>query len=294
MIDTANWDWDTGEKKVAVGSWSDEFRWVEEYQVSPDGEKVAAIVNIDEGEFNVCANGETWENSCDKIWHLRYTADGRLTALVSEMGEWTVAVDGTAWESRFGYVWNPIYSADGKHVAGAAQQDMQYCMVLDGEAWDKSYSNMTYFALSPCGTKTAAAVQVAPDDVLARVDAELAAACHATNQLSIEAYVRAAEATNETTGTVLSGKAVSSLLPSAMSHSSGIPFGTGMPPSVKRSSLVPAAISHSSGMLFALQSALVPPMMSSASSQEIFSNRPSPFSPTRFMMSLTVIMPFSM
>ena len=53
-------------------------------------------------------NGETWENTFDKIWHLRFTPNNQLTALVSELGEWTVAVDDTLWENRFGYIWNPI------------------------------------------------------------------------------------------------------------------------------------------------------------------------------------------
>jgi hypothetical protein len=159
MVDVNSWDWETGEKTVSLSEWEGRFKWIEEPYASPDGERVAAVVNIEEGEFNVCVNGDTWENTFDKIWHLRFSPDGRLTALVSEMGEWTVAVDGTPWEGRFGYVWNPLFSRDGAHMAVAVQQDMKYCMALDGNLWDTSYVNMTYFAMSPDGTKTAAAVQ---------------------------------------------------------------------------------------------------------------------------------------
>lgn len=159
MIDSNKWDWETGEKSVHIGEWRNEFGWVEEPYTSPDGEKVAAIVNVGEMEFNVCINGETWENSYDKIWHLRFSADGKATALVSDMGEWTVAIDGETWENKFAYVWNPLYSRDGKSLAVAAQQEMQYYMVLNGKPWDVSYVNMTYFALSDCGTRTAGAVQ---------------------------------------------------------------------------------------------------------------------------------------
>ena len=59
MVDINGWDWETGEKQVAMTDWKDQFNWVEEPYVSPDGEKVAAVVNIDEGEFNVCVNGST-------------------------------------------------------------------------------------------------------------------------------------------------------------------------------------------------------------------------------------------
>jgi hypothetical protein len=67
MGDVNKWDWDSGEKKVPFSEWKDGYRWVEEPYASPDGEKIAAIVNIDEGEFNVCVNGETWESTFDKI-----------------------------------------------------------------------------------------------------------------------------------------------------------------------------------------------------------------------------------
>jgi hypothetical protein len=126
MDDCRDWDWETGEKKIPFESWKDEYQWVEEPYVSPNGEKIAAIVNVDEGEFNVCVNGQPWaEEVFDKIWHLRFSPDGRLTAIVSEMGEWTMAVDGQAWENKFGYLWEPHFSTDGNNIAAAIQQDMQ-------------------------------------------------------------------------------------------------------------------------------------------------------------------------
>ena len=91
MIDRSNWDWETKEKAVPIDPWKENFSWVEEPYASPDGEQVAAIVNIDEGEFNVCVNGETWENPFEKIWYLRYAPDGRLTALVSKTSKSTIS-----------------------------------------------------------------------------------------------------------------------------------------------------------------------------------------------------------
>ncbi len=160
MMGGHEWDWEISEKRVAIKEWEASFGWVEEPYASPDGETVAAIVNVGEMEFSVCANGKTWDTPFDKVWNLRYLPDGRLAVLVSEMGEWTAAFDGIAWDTKFGYVWNPLCSDDGRAYAVAAQQDMRYCMVLNGEPWNESFANMTYFALSPCGTKTAAAVQV--------------------------------------------------------------------------------------------------------------------------------------
>ena len=122
MVLTDNWDWETQEKIIGFNNWGKKFEWVEEPVASPDGEKIAAIVNVSEGEFNVCVNGETWENTFEKIWYLRFAPDGRLTALISDMGEWTVAVDGTAWENKFGYVWNTLFSEDGSHIAVAVSR----------------------------------------------------------------------------------------------------------------------------------------------------------------------------
>ncbi|MBW1777787.1 MAG: WD40 repeat domain-containing protein, partial [Deltaproteobacteria bacterium] len=62
MVDQSKWDWETREKEVPFDPWKENFNWVEEPYASPDGEQVAAVVNIDEGEFNVCVNGETWES----------------------------------------------------------------------------------------------------------------------------------------------------------------------------------------------------------------------------------------
>ena len=151
MIDVKNWDWETGEKQVTMKDWKDKFKWVEEPYVSPDGETVAAVVNVDEGAFNVCVNGETWGNSFDKIWYLRFAPDGRLTAFVSEMAEWTVAVDGNPWENKFGYVWNTMFSEDGKNIAVAYQRDMQYGIALNDKPWEETFSNMTQPLLSGNG-----------------------------------------------------------------------------------------------------------------------------------------------
>jgi Tol biopolymer transport system component len=163
MLTKIEWDWESGSKEIAdIRQWQNRFNWVEEPEASPNGEKIAAVVNLAEGEFNVCVNGDLWEAAFDKIWNLKFVPDGRLSALVSETGAWTVAVDGSAWENRFGYVWNKMFSPDGKHIAVAVQQDMAYGMALNDVVWEQTFSNLTNPALSPDGEKTAAAVQVVP------------------------------------------------------------------------------------------------------------------------------------
>ena len=164
MQDTSHWDWEVGDKQIDVASWKERFGWVEEPYASPDGESVAAIIRMEDDQFTVCLNGTPWAGRYDKAWHLRFLADGRAMALVSQDGEWTVAVNDENWPSMFGYVWHPLFSPDGSSIATAVQNDMRYAMALNGDAWKADFANATYYALSPGGDRTAAAVQVRDAD----------------------------------------------------------------------------------------------------------------------------------
>jgi len=102
MTDTSNWDWETKEKLVSdLNEWKSSYNWVEEPYVSPDGEKIAAIVNTDDMEFNVCENGKAWEieEPFEKAYSLRYSPDGRLIVLAAADDEWKPVVDGKPWET---------------------------------------------------------------------------------------------------------------------------------------------------------------------------------------------------
>lgn len=161
MKDEKEWDWMPGEKLIPVKEWHDQFNWVEELQVSPDGEKIAAIVNTDESEFTVCANGEPWEERFDKAWSLRFLPDGRLSCLVCAEEEWTVCVDDALWENRFDYIWDFRHSDDGAFIGAAVQTDGEYGMAVNDTLWESLYHNIAGVVLSNQGT-SAAVVQVEP------------------------------------------------------------------------------------------------------------------------------------
>ncbi len=160
MSDIETWDWTVGKKTVPFDAWKANYAWVEEPAGSPDGEQVAAIVNLEPGVFSICVNGNQWEPTFDKAWNLRFSPNGRLTALVSDLGAWTVAVDSTLWPEQFDYVWDTQFSTDGSHIAVAMQQEMQYGMALDGVLWETTFASMTEPTLSTDGRHTAAVVQV--------------------------------------------------------------------------------------------------------------------------------------
>jgi len=163
MQDLTNWDWNVGKKQIAdVSQWKDKFGYMEEPYISPDGEKVAAIVRNEDEEFTLCENGEAWESGFDKAWYLRYTPDNRLTALVSELGEWTIAIDGETWENKFEFVWNPKVSPDGQNITLAAKLDGEYMIVTNNTPWENTFSQLTNMAVSRDVLNAAIVVQSVP------------------------------------------------------------------------------------------------------------------------------------
>ena len=99
MVDSQSWDWGPGEKKISLESWNTQYQWVEEPYVSPDGEKIAAIVNLptgsdglteatnpDEEEFGVervvetivesaktgkVGDGKIFVTAIEQVWRIR-------------------------------------------------------------------------------------------------------------------------------------------------------------------------------------------------------------------------------
>ena len=159
-----SWDWGIGKRLVAdTGQWRESFDYTEEPYVSPDGEKIAAIVkDPEETASTVRVNDTAWESSYDKIWYLRFSPDNRAVALVSDTGEWTVAVDGVPWENRFDYVWDTRFGDDGRNIIVAAQRGGKYLAVTNGIAWATEFLTLSNLAVSPDGGHVCAVVQQVP------------------------------------------------------------------------------------------------------------------------------------
>ncbi|MBU1695462.1 MAG: Tmc redox complex protein TmcD, partial [Proteobacteria bacterium] len=155
------WDWHSEKKEIPVKEWQERFNWVEELSVSPDGEKIAAIVNTDEAQFSVCMNGEIWEETFEKAWCPRFLPDQRLAVLAFREEEWTICVDGAFWETWFDYIWDFQFTPDGSFMGAAVQKDGRYGMAVNDTIWDSLYENISGAVLSNQGT-SAAVVQVNP------------------------------------------------------------------------------------------------------------------------------------
>jgi hypothetical protein len=110
-----SWDWDPSSREISnIDQWKADFNEVQEFVVSPDGQKVAAVVQNEDETFTPCINGETWENSFEKAWSLKFSPDGRLFCLGMNDDEWTIIEDDRPWEDSFEYVWNLKFSQNGK------------------------------------------------------------------------------------------------------------------------------------------------------------------------------------
>ncbi len=165
MQNTNGWNWEPGRRKETFSDCEQGSEWLEEWHVSPDGEKVACVACTAPAEFTMCVNGKLGETVYEKVICPKFTEDGKLAAYVSQDMEWFVYVDGQTWEEGYGFAWD-LKSAEG-HVATAVQQDMKYGMAVDGKLWETMYENANNFTLSPDGSRTAAAVQV---EALAQAD----------------------------------------------------------------------------------------------------------------------------
>ncbi|MFW6324278.1 MAG: electron transfer complex subunit TmcD [Desulfovibrionales bacterium] len=153
------WDWSLGTRHVAdLDCRSRNFEWREEYQVSPDGERIGAVIKLEDSS-TICVNEEFWELRAENIRQVRFTPQGALCALVMQDDEWTLAIDQELWPSTYAFLWQPLFSHASNSIAAAVQNDLEYGMVQDGRIWPNLYENANHFTFSPGGNATAAVVQ---------------------------------------------------------------------------------------------------------------------------------------
>lgn len=155
------WDWEVGQKTVVKSlSPLEGHGWQEEPYVSPDGETVAAIVQVDEGEFSVRVNDTVWDNTYEKIWYPRFSPDGRLTALCQQDMEWALAVDGELLGETTDYVWDTTFSEDGSVIATMYKGMEQYGVALNGVPWEQLYENVNQVSITKDGAHAAGVAQI--------------------------------------------------------------------------------------------------------------------------------------
>jgi len=134
MSESASWDWDTKEKLVAdINDWKKKFIDIRELTPSDNGEKIAAVVQPEKGRFTTCVDGETWEETFERVYSLKFKPDNQLISFTYRDYVWALAVDHEMWEETFDFIWNLTLTQDGKGIAVNIKRDPHLGTELNGQ-----------------------------------------------------------------------------------------------------------------------------------------------------------------
>ncbi len=154
-------DWQRGKKIVAnVREWKEKFHQVYEPIPSPDGEKIAAVVEVDKGQCSVCINNKTWEQTFERISFPSFSTSGSFICLVLQNYEWTLAEEGKTLEETFDYAWNLKCHPKNNSIAFNIKKGDLYGVCLNGKAWDNLFFDARETFISPNGKTSASYVRV--------------------------------------------------------------------------------------------------------------------------------------
>jgi len=160
-----NWDWQTKEKLICdVNEWKDRFSLVHEFITTPDGEKLAAIVEIEDKKVTPCINGQTWSNTFERVCFLSFLPNASLACLVLQNYEWTLAVDEKVMEEAFDYAWNLQFCNDT--LAFNIKKEDSYGVCVNGKVWENLFFDARDLFISSDGKKTACYVRTKNPQVL--------------------------------------------------------------------------------------------------------------------------------
>ncbi len=160
-----SWDWGTKNKVIAnIKEWKEKYIDIRELTPSPDGEKIAGIVQPETRRFTLCVNGETWEDLFDRVYSLKFNLENQPICLIYTDYQWTVAIGDkgeTRWENMFDMMWNLTLSADTKSIAvNIRTSEMTSGVSLNDQPWEETYPEIQGLVMSPDGSKVASCVQI--------------------------------------------------------------------------------------------------------------------------------------
>ncbi|MFH1540081.1 MAG: WD40 repeat domain-containing protein, partial [bacterium] len=143
-----------------------------EFALSPDGQKAAALVQVEqlaeadifkflEGTWSVAVNGVPWEKKFVNVWGVVINPHNGQVAAQVRLGicEFTIAVDDKMWDERFASVWQPAFRPGGDSLIVPAKVGGGWTLVEDGKPiWDSRYAQLWYHKFSPDAKKIGAIV----------------------------------------------------------------------------------------------------------------------------------------
>lgn len=146
-------------------SWVD-LRVLEKYAnfselvVNSLGDKIATVVEDEEGQRFIWVNGKTIDEPFERVNLLQFTPNGDLIASVQKDGLWTVWKEGVLWEEFFEYLWNLKTDNSGQKVLANVKIDGNYTVCVDGIPWSHSFYDTRDLFVSPTGAKVATYVRL--------------------------------------------------------------------------------------------------------------------------------------
>lgn len=167
MGERQNWDWETKEKCITdLNLWKTKSIDIRELTASPDGEKVAGVVQPETRRFTLCVNGEFADDLFDRMYALKFTPDGTPVCLGYADYQWTVLTGDKCenrWENVYDMMWNLTLSEDGKTIAvNIKTPEMTSSVCVNDQPWDEAFPELQDLVMSPDGKKVACHVQVNP------------------------------------------------------------------------------------------------------------------------------------
>jgi len=91
MSSKTKWNWETGKQDLCnLTNLRQQYQDIQEILPSADGEQLAVQAVKEDGEQTACLNGSPWPVSFEKLWYLRFSANGKLSGLGMNDYEWAL------------------------------------------------------------------------------------------------------------------------------------------------------------------------------------------------------------
>lgn len=137
-----------------------QFEAVHEFVVSPDGERIATVVENKNFQKFLWVNETLVEEPFERINFLSFSPDGRLMATVQKDGMWSVFVEDHLWRERFEYIWNLKTDRLGNVIAANVKQEDSYSVCVNGDKWETNFYDTRDLYVSDTGKLIATYVKV--------------------------------------------------------------------------------------------------------------------------------------
>jgi hypothetical protein len=122
-------------------------------RLSPDGERIAAVVAPSFGQWTVAVDDALWPlRISDLVLPPVFSPDSqRVAAAIRDQERWTMVVEGKVWPESFDMVWDPVFTPDSRSVMAKVERDGRFAVAIDGRVWSPWFEGLWTPVPSPDG-----------------------------------------------------------------------------------------------------------------------------------------------